>query len=69
MGEHVVRSGVAIITAFIMLAVLSVVLSKQANTTAVLTALGSLISNSLKAATGPVTGGGGSLPTLPTLGG
>lgn len=51
-----VHAGVAIVTAFIMLAVLSVILSKNAQTTNVIKAFSDLISNSLKAATGPVTG-------------
>lgn len=52
-----VHAGVAIVTGFIMLALVSAILSKNAQTTNVIKAFSDLISNSLKAATGPITSG------------
>ncbi len=60
---------VTILVAVIGVAMLATLVSKNANTAGVLKAGGSAFSDILKAATGPVTGGGGlSLPSLPSFG-
>lgn len=57
---------VSVLTALIGLAALSVILSKNANTTGVIQAGSTGFSGLLTAATAPVSGGG--LGTLPSLG-
>lgn len=55
MGEKLVTIGVAIVG----VATLAVLVSRNANTAGVIRAGGSAFSEALRAATGPVTGGGG----------
>lgn len=67
MGEQVITSIVAILTAIIGVAIIAVVLSNKAQTTGVIGAAGSAFSNALGTALSPVTGGstgggGGFLP-------
>ena len=50
---------VTVITAIIGVAILAVLVSKNAQTPQVIKSVGSSVSDMLRAATGPVTGGGG----------
>lgn len=59
MTDHAVTAIIAILTGAIGLAVIATLVSNQANTANVLNAGGQSFANILKAATGPVTGGGG----------
>lgn len=59
MGDKVITGGVAIVTAVIGIAILAVLVSKQADTANVLGAAGSALSGIIKTAVSPVTGGGG----------
>ena len=71
MGKETIDSIVSIVTAIIGLAILSVILSKNANTAGVLQAASQGLSTDISAAVSPVSGGGlGSLsiPTMPSLG-
>ena len=54
--NQVTESIVTIFTAIVGVAVLAVLVSQKSNTAGVLSAFGSAFSNSLSAATGPVTG-------------
>ncbi len=56
MGEKIVTIAVAIVG----VATLAVLVSKNANTSGVIKASGSAFAEALRAATGPVMGGGGS---------
>jgi acid phosphatase family membrane protein YuiD len=58
MSQSLIEALVAILTAVVGLAALAVLVSKNANTTGVLSAGGSAFSSMLSAATAPVTGGG-----------
>ena len=58
---------VMVIVAIIGVAILSVLVSKNAQTPQVIQAFGTALSNLIKAATGPVSGSSG-LPSVPTLG-
>lgn len=59
---------VTVFTAIIGVALLAVLVSKNSQTPAVISSAFGGLGTALKAATGPVTGGGGiSLPTLPTV--
>lgn len=60
MGDRTVTAVVSIITAIIGIAIVAVLVSKQAQTGSVLTAGGTAFSNVLKAAVAPVSGGIGS---------
>jgi hypothetical protein len=58
---------VTILTAVIGVAILSVLVSKQSNTTGVVSAFGSAFSSILGTAVSPVTGGSGGSFNMPTL--
>lgn len=58
MSDHLVTSIVTVLTAIIGVAIIAVLVSKNANTAGVLGAGGSAFSGILSTATGPVTGGG-----------
>ena len=74
MGEKAITGTVAVITAIIGVAIIAVLVSKQANTANVLTSGGTAFANILKTAVSPVTGGsvtgglfGGSIPQIGTF--
>lgn len=56
MGNQLISSVVTVLTAIVGLAIIATLVSKRANTANVLTAGGNAFSNSLLAATAPVTG-------------
>lgn len=58
MSDHIVTSLVTVLMALIGVAIIAVLVSKQANTTGVLSAGGSAFSGVLGTALGPVTGAG-----------
>lgn len=67
MGDHVISTFATIGTAIIGVAVIAVIVSKNAQTGTVLTSAGTALATALTAATGPVTGsstytGGGVSP-------
>lgn len=70
--DQITSSIVTIAVALIGVATLAVLVSKNANTSGVISSAGNAFSQSLMAATGPVTGnasiGGGFSGTLPTYG-
>jgi hypothetical protein len=66
--SQLVNGVIVILTAIIGVAILSVIVSKNANTTGVLQAGQQAFSGALGTALSPVTGGQGSL-TFPTIGG
>ena len=59
MGKETLDTITGIVTAIIGLAIISVILSKNANTSAVITSAGSALSGDISAATAPITGSGG----------
>lgn len=59
MGKEVLDTITGIVTAIVGLAILAVLVSKNANTSGVITASGSALAADLQAAEAPVTGGGG----------
>jgi hypothetical protein len=56
MGEQLVSSTVTVLTAIVCLAIIAVIVSKNANTSGVINAGGSAFSRALSAAEAPVTG-------------
>jgi PRD1 phage membrane DNA delivery len=58
MGNQLISSVVTVLTAIIGLAILAVLVSKQANTTGVINAGGNFFTNALQVAESPVTSGG-----------
>ncbi len=58
MGDKAVTGLVAIITAIIGVAIIAVLVSKNSNTSGVLTSGGNAFSNILKTAVSPISGGG-----------
>ena len=64
--SDIASSAVTVILAIIVVALIAVLVSKNANTGGVLSSGGSALSGLLGAATGPITGSGftGSLPSL-----
>lgn len=71
MSEQLVTSVVTVLTAIIGVAIIAVLVSKNANTAGVLQAGGSAFSGALGTALSPVTGGGGGFSGgagLPSLG-
>ena len=58
MSDNIGRDLVAVLTAIIGLATLAVIVSKQANTSGVLTSGGTAFSSIIKAAVSPVSSGG-----------
>lgn len=70
MGENLVTGLVTIATAIVSLAMLAVIVSKNAQTPAVIGAAGQALGSDITAAVSPVTGGGGfGGLTMPSLGG
>jgi hypothetical protein len=68
MGRETLDTITSIVTAIIGLAILSVIVSKQANTTGVIQAASSGLASDIQAATSPITGAGGGLGSLGNLG-
>ena len=66
MGEQIVSSVTAILTAIVGLAILAVLVSKNANTSQVITSGGNAFSGGILAAVSPVTGSGMGLNTAGT---
>lgn len=60
MGKNLVEGLITVATAIVGLAIIAVLVSKNAQTGSVLTAAGSALGGSIQAATGPVTNGGSS---------
>lgn len=58
MGDQLIASVVTVATAIVGLAIVAVLVSKQAQTPQVLQAGGSAFSSAIQAAVSPVTGGG-----------
>jgi hypothetical protein len=58
MGESMITSVVTVATAIVGVAIIAVLVSKNAQTPDVLKAAGGAFSQALRAATGPVTGSG-----------
>lgn len=56
MGDNLVSSAVTVMLAIVGLAIVATLVSKQANTTGVITAGGNAFSGALAVAEGPVTG-------------
>lgn len=56
MGKEAIDAIVSIVTAIIGLAILSVIVSKNANTSGVISAASSGLASDIQAATGPVSG-------------
>lgn len=61
MGDKALTGFIAILTAIIGVAIIAVLVSKNSNTSGVLSAGGSAFSNIIKTAISPVTGGGSSI--------
>lgn len=59
MSDQIITSIVTVLTAIIGVAIIAVLVSKNANTTGVISAGGSAFSGALSTALSPVTGGGG----------
>lgn len=59
MSDQLIASVVTVLTAIIGVAIIAVLVSKNANTTGVLSAGGQAFSGALGTALSPVTGGGG----------
>lgn len=70
MSEELIRAMVTVATAIVGIAILAVIVSKQANTSGVISSLGRALSEDIAAAVSPVTGGTfnfGGGATLPSL--
>jgi hypothetical protein len=59
MGDQLVSSGTTVLLAIVSLAIIATLVSKQANTSGVLTSGGNAFSGALTAATNPYSGGNG----------
>ena len=68
MGGETIQAIVGIVTAIIGLAILSVLVSKNANTSAVIGAASGGLAQDISAATSPVTGSGGYSANMFTTG-
>lgn len=68
MGDHLIASVTSIATAIIGVAFLAVLVSRNANTTGVITSSGNAFSQGLSAAEAPVTGGNSSFSGFQTGG-
>jgi len=71
-GEKIIESVTSIAVAIIGIAIIAVLVSKQANTAGVITGAGQALSTDIQAAVAPVTGGTfnfGGGASLPALGG
>lgn len=68
MSDHVVTSVVSILMAVVGVAIIAVLISKQANTSNVISAGTTGFGNILKAAVSPVTGSGGLGGQIPQIG-
>lgn len=66
--DNLTNSVVTILTAIVGVAILAVIVSKNSNTSGVISAGGAAFAQALQAATGPVTGSGYAF-TSPTYGG
>lgn len=66
MGDQLIVSITSILTAIVGVAIIAVLVSKNANTSGVISAGGSAFSQDLSTALSPVTGGGSSF-SLPTF--
>ena len=64
MGDQLINSVASILTAIIGVAIIAVLVSKQANTSQVISSAGSAFGQDLGVAISPVTGGGGSFTGL-----
>lgn len=58
MGEELIKSIFTVLTAIVGVAIIAVLVSRNANTAGVISAGGSAFAQDLAAATGPVTGSG-----------
>lgn len=61
MGDKAITGVVSILTAIVGIAIIAVLVSKQSETSAVLTAGGNAFGGILKAAVSPITSGGGGI--------
>lgn len=68
MNDHLFNSLASILTAIVGVAVLAVIVSKNANTAGVLTAGGTAFASALGAAEAPVTGGGLGISGIGSIG-
>lgn len=59
MGDQLIASVVTVLTAIVGVAIIAVLVSKQANTSGVITAGGNAFSTALGTAVSPITGGSG----------
>lgn len=59
MGDQLISSVVTVLSAIVGLAIIAVLVSKQANTSGVISAGGSAFASDLQAAVSPITGGSG----------
>lgn len=67
MSDHLITSVVSVLMAIIGVAIIAVLVSRNANTAAVLTTSGQAFSSSLGTALSPVTGGGLGFTGLPPI--
>lgn len=67
MDNHLTTAIVSILTAVVGVAILATIVSKNSNTSGVISASGSAFSNILGTALSPVTGGNGGFASLPSL--
>lgn len=67
MSNELITSVTTVLTAIIGVAIIAVLVSKNANTSGVLSAGGSAFSNALGTAISPVTGGGGQFGSFSPL--
>lgn len=58
MGDQLIASVVTVLSAIVGLAIIAVIVSKQANTAGVISSGGSAFAQAVQAAVSPVTGGG-----------
>lgn len=59
MTDHLIASVVTVLTAIVGVAIIAVIVSKQANTSGVISSAGQAFASDLQAAVSPVTGGSG----------
>lgn len=63
MGDHLVTSIVTVLTAIVGVAIIAVLVSQKANTSAVISSAGNAFANDLTAAVAPVSGASASVNT------
>lgn len=68
MGDNLITGLVTIATAIVGLAIIAVIVSKNAQTPAVIGAAGNALGSDISAAVSPVTGGGFGVPSLGAFG-